>query len=111
MIRVVPDGLALTLSLVVLAVALAAAVARPRLLPEWAAAGGGAALLVAVGAVSAHDAGDALGDLAPTIGFLAALLVLADGCRREGLFTALGALMADGARGARWCSCSRWRPQ
>ena len=98
MIRVVPDGLALTLSLLVLAVALAAAVARPRLLPEWAAACGGAALLVAVGAVSAHDAGAALRDLAPTVGFLAALLVLADGCRREGLFTALGALMAQGAR-------------
>ena len=37
MIPVVPDGLALTLSLLVLAVALAAAVARPRVLPEWAA--------------------------------------------------------------------------
>jgi arsenical pump membrane protein len=98
MITVVPDGLALTLSLLVLAVALAAAVARPRLLPEWAAACGGAALLVAVGAVSAHDAGAALRDLAPTVGFLAALLVLADGCRREALFTALGALMARGAR-------------
>src|SRR6476619_3149269 len=98
MIGAVPDGLALTLSLLVLAVALAAAVARPRLLPEWAAACGGAALLVALGAVSAHDAGAALRDLAPTVGFLAALLVLADGCRREGLFTALGALMAQGAR-------------
>ena len=97
-IRVVPDGPALALSLLVLAVALAAAVARPRLLPEWAAACGGAALLVAVGAVSAHDAGDALSELAPTVGFLAALLVLAGGCRREGLFTALGALMAGGAR-------------
>ena len=98
MIRVVPDGLALTLSLLVLAVALGAAVARPHWLPEWAAACGGALLLVATGAVSAHDARQALGDLAPTVGFLAALLVLADGCRREGLFSALGALMARGAR-------------
>ncbi len=93
-----PGGLALTLSLLVLAVALGAAVARPRLLPEWAAACGGGLLLVAAGAVSAHDAGEALGDLAPTVAFLAALLVLADGCRREGLFRALGALMARGAR-------------
>jgi arsenical pump membrane protein len=98
MIGVVPDGPALALSLLVLAVALAAAVGRPRLLPEWLAACGGAALLVAAGAVSTHDAGAALRDLAPTVGFLAALLVLADGCRREGLFSALGAVMARGAR-------------
>ena len=38
-------------------------------------------------------------DLGPTVAFLAALLVLADGCRRAGLFEALGAAMAVGARG------------
>ncbi|HSD76978.1 MAG TPA: hypothetical protein VLA98_06220, partial [Solirubrobacteraceae bacterium] len=71
-----------------LAAALAAAVARPRLLPEWAAGAGGAALLVLAGAVPAADARDALGELAPTVGFLGALLLLAEGCRREGLFEA-----------------------
>jgi hypothetical protein len=32
--------------------------------------------------------------LAPTVGLLAALLALADGCRREGLFEAHGARLA-----------------
>jgi arsenical pump membrane protein len=32
------------------------------------------------------------------VGFLGALLVLAEGCRREGLFDAIGALMGAGAR-------------
>jgi arsenical pump membrane protein len=95
----VADALALTLALVVLAVTLAAAVASWAWLPEWAAAVGGAALLVAVGALGFDDARHALGELGPTIGFLAALLVLAEGCRRAGLFAYLGARMATGARG------------
>ena len=37
-----------------------------------------------------------MSDLGPTVGFLAALLLLADGCRRAGLFDALGAV--DGRR-------------
>ncbi len=86
-------------ALVVLAACLAAAVARPRWAPEWAVAAAGAVLLVAVGILSVHDARTALGQLGPTVGFLAALLVLADGCRRAGLFDALGAWMALGSRG------------
>jgi arsenical pump membrane protein len=96
----VSDAPALILALLLLAVALAAAVARPRWLPESAAAAGGAAILVAVGAISFSGAREALGDLAPTVGFLAALLVLAEGCRREGLFDAIGALMAGHAGGS-----------
>jgi hypothetical protein len=38
-------------------------------------------------------------------GFLAALLVLAEGCER--LFEALGGLVAAGARGGRWRSYPR----
>ena len=60
----------------------------------------GPSLLVAVGALSVSDARHALSDLGPTVGFLAALLVLAEGCRREGLFDAMGGLMAAGARGS-----------
>ncbi len=86
-------------ALVVLAACLAAAVARPRWAPDWAVAAGGAALLVAVGILSLKDAREALGQLGPTVGFLAALLVLADGCRRAGMFEALGAGMALGSRG------------
>jgi arsenical pump membrane protein len=94
----VPEGLALALSLAGLAATLAAAIARPRWLPEAAVAVGAAAGLVAVGAVTVSRAGQAVGHLTPTIGFLAALLLLADGCRRDGLFQALGGLMARGSR-------------
>ena len=106
------DTAALILVLVALAAALATAVARPPWAPEAVVAAAGAALLVAVGVIGWSDAGDALGDLAPTVGFLAALLVLAEGCRRDGLFEAIGALLAVRARGeprrllARWSSSS-----
>src|SRR3954468_18436732 len=93
-----PDAPALILALVCLGVALAAAIARPSWLPEPVAAAGGAALLVALGIESVADAGDALADLAPTVAFLAALLVLAEGCRRAGLFEAIGALLVAHAR-------------
>ena len=95
-----PEALALLLALLVLAGTLAAAVVHSRWPVEALAAAGGAALLVAVGALSVADARDAIGDLGPTVGFLAALLVLAEGCRREGLFEAMGGLMAAGARGS-----------
>jgi arsenical pump membrane protein len=86
-------------ALVALAATLAAAVARPRLAPDWAVATVAAGLLVATGVISAGDARSAVSDLGPTIAFLAALLVLADGCREAGLFEALGAAMANGSRG------------
>jgi arsenical pump membrane protein len=87
------------LAFVALVAVLAAAVARWEWLPDWAVAAGSAALLVLVGSISAGGARDALEDLAPTVGFAAALLVLADGCRRAGLFAYFGAAMAAGARG------------
>jgi arsenical pump membrane protein len=86
-------------ALLVLAACLAAAVARPAWAPDWAVAAGGAVVLVAVGILSSADARAALRQLGPTVGFLAALLVLADGCRRAGMFDALGAGMALGSRG------------
>ena len=95
-----PDGVALALALAVLAGTLTAAVTRPPYLSEAVAATAGAVLLVAVGALTPSEAGDALRDLAPTVGFLAALLLIADGCRREGLFEALGVVMARGSRGS-----------
>jgi arsenical pump membrane protein len=94
-----PEPLALVLSLIALAATLAAAVRRPTWLPEAAVAAGGAALLVALGTISFSGARHALGALGPTVGFLAALLVLAEGCRREGVFTAIGARIALAARG------------
>jgi arsenical pump membrane protein len=96
----VPEALALVLALLALTGTLAAAVVRSRWPVEAIAAAVAAAALVAVGAVSWSAARDAIGDLGPTVGFLAALLVLAEGCRREGLFDAMGGLMAAGARGS-----------
>jgi arsenical pump membrane protein len=95
----VPDALALVLALLALAGTLAAAVVHSRWPVEAVVAAAGALVLVGVGALSASDARHAIGDLGPTVGFLAALLVLAEGCRREGLFDAMGGLMAAGARG------------
>jgi arsenical pump membrane protein len=89
----------LAVSLVVLVAALAAAVARHPRVPGPAIAAAGALALLALGIAGAHEAGDAIRALGPTVGFLAALLVLADGCRREGLFEALGAALARGADG------------
>jgi arsenical pump membrane protein len=86
------------IALVVLAATLLAAVARPRWAPDWAVAALGAALIVAVGAVSWRGAHQALRELGPTVGFLVALLLLADGCRRAGMFDAVGVWMARGAR-------------
>jgi arsenical pump membrane protein len=82
-----------------LAAILAAAVARPRWAPDWAVAALAALVLLATGVLSTHQADHTLTSLGPAVGFLAALLLLADGCRRAGLFDSLGALIAAGARG------------
>jgi arsenical pump membrane protein len=86
-------------ALVALVATLGAAIARPRYAPDWAVAVVAALALVATGVLSFHDARSAAGEIGPTLGFLAALLLLADGCRRAGLFDALGAAMAAGSRG------------
>ncbi|HZO79773.1 MAG TPA: SLC13 family permease [Solirubrobacteraceae bacterium] len=86
-------------ALVALAASLAAAVARPRWAPDWAVASLAAAALAIGGVLSGHEASAAVRHLGPTVGFLAALLVLAYGCRRAGLFDALGRVMVAGARG------------
>jgi arsenical pump membrane protein len=96
----VTDGLSLAVALAVLAATLAVAVTRPPYVSEAVAAATGAVLLVVVGAVGLSGAGDALRALGPTVGFLAAMLLIADGCRREGLFDAMGAVMARGSGGS-----------
>ena len=95
-----PDGVALALALTALAAALATAVMRPPRLPEAVVATGGAVLLVLAGAIGAGEAGDAVRELGPTVGFLAALLLIGEGCRRDGLFDAVGAVMARRSRGS-----------
>jgi arsenical pump membrane protein len=93
------ETLALGLALVGLAATLAVAATRSPSLSEAVVACVAAASLIALGAIGIDSARHAAGGLASTIGFLAALLLLADGCRREGLFDALGAIMARGSRG------------
>ncbi len=55
-----------------------------------------AILVVAVGAISPHRALVEAQRLGPIIGFLAAVLILAQLCQEEGLFRACGAWMARG---------------
>jgi arsenical pump membrane protein len=83
----------------VLAITLTSAVLRRRWLPEWLAAAAGALFLLALGAIGASAARSAAGSLGPTVGFLAALLVLAEGCRRQQVFQTLGGYMGVAAAG------------
>jgi arsenical pump membrane protein len=83
-----------------LAAAIAAAVVRDRRAPEVLVALGGAALLLVVGGLSWSEATHEFGDLAPTLVVLASLLVLGEGCERAGVFDALAARLAAGARGS-----------
>jgi arsenical pump membrane protein len=75
-------------SVVLLVAVLAFAVARPWGWPEAVVAVPAAALVIVTGAVSAHRALNEAARLGPVIGFLAAVLVLAQLCQDEGLFRA-----------------------
>ncbi|WP_338678071.1 SLC13 family permease [Streptomyces sp. SCSIO 30461] len=91
--------LAETLSAVLLVAVLACAVMRPWGWPEAVVAVPAAVLVVATGAISFDHAAEEAARLGPVIGFLAAVLVLAQLCDDEGLFGACGAWMARAAAG------------
>jgi arsenical pump membrane protein len=93
--------LTLVLALLSLAVVLAFAVGRPRGWPEAFAAVPAVVLLIAVGAISAHDAATEAARLLRVVAFLGAVLLLAKMCDDEGLFEAAGAAMARAGVGSR----------
>lgn len=78
---------------------LAFAVVRPRGLPEATVAVPAAVLVTAAGAVPWSQAREQVDSLLPVVGFLAAILVLAQLCADEGLFMAAGDLVARACGG------------
>jgi citrate transporter len=79
-------------SIVVLVGALVFAVVRPWGLPEAVTAVPGACVVVALGLVSWRDVGRELTALGPTVGFLAAVLVLAHLADDAGVFSYAGSV-------------------
>ncbi|WP_406483430.1 SLC13 family permease [Streptomyces sp. NBC_01615] len=92
-------SLAEALSVVLLLAVLACAVVRPWGWPEAVVALPAAAVVIGTGAISLDHARAEAERLGPVIGFLAAVLVLAQLCDDEGLFHACGAWMARTATG------------
>ncbi len=80
--------------MVALTVVLAWAVIRPGGWPEAVAAVPAAVLVTVTGAISSHDAAAQARRLGPVVGFLAAVLVLAQLCADDGMFGACGTWMA-----------------
>jgi arsenical pump membrane protein len=95
----VDAGLAEALSAVLLVAVLGCAVVRPWGLPEAVVAVPAAAVVMATGAIPWEHARQEAQQLGPVIGFLAAVLVLAQLCDDDGLFTACGAWMARASGG------------
>ncbi|MFE5581279.1 arsenic transporter [Kitasatospora sp. NPDC056531] len=88
------------LSIGLLVLVLVCAVVRPWGWPEAVVAVPAAGLVILTGAISPADAWAEAERLGPVIGFLAAVLVLAQLCDDEGLFHACGAWMARTSAGS-----------
>ncbi|MCG7595353.1 SLC13 family permease [Mycobacterium sp. PSTR-4-N] len=91
--------MALILSVAALVAVLGFALLRPHGWPEAVVAVPAAALVIVTGAIDWQGAWAEISELAPVVGFLAAVLVLARLCDDEGLFHATGVLMARATSG------------
>lgn len=87
----------LAAGMVLLAAVLTAAVVRPRGLPEAAVAVPAAFLCIGTGLLSPAAAWTEIADLGPTVGFLAAILLLGHLADVDGVFRWLGAQLAGAA--------------
>jgi arsenical pump membrane protein len=96
---VISGAAAELVALVLLAAVLAFAMAQPKGLPEATVAVPAAALTVLLGLVTPAEAVRKAAELAPTVGFLAAILVLAYLADAEGLFSWLGDRLAVASAG------------
>lgn len=96
---VVTGGAAAGVAIVCLGAVLVFAMLTPRGLPEATLAVPVAVVLVVLGVVSPADASDQLRALAPTIGFLAAILALAHLADHAGVFSWIGGRLASLSRG------------
>lgn len=93
------EPLQLAAALVLLLVTLVVAVLRPRGWPEAAGAVPAAAVALLLGLLSLAQARQEVVELGSTVAFLAAVLVLAWLCERDGLFDAVGDRIAVASRG------------
>jgi arsenical pump membrane protein len=94
------SAVAEVISVIALAGSLAWAIRRPRGWPEAVAAVPAAALVLATGALPLSAAATQARQLAPVVGFLLCVLVLARLCDDDGLFRYLGAWLGRGGTGS-----------
>ncbi len=95
-----PHALVDVLAVLALLVMLAVAFVHPRARIELLVGLVAAAAVVAIGAVDVSGALDEVRLLFPVVAFLSAILVVAELCAVEGVFSAVGALVARAGRGS-----------